>query len=210
MFQRSEKKPGRPIPADPWRSLFIFFAIYVWNVLWMKGIIWQFTADFLQKVGKWIFQRPGSPDKKTGLKSIQRGFFALCPGFLLGVVDGLCGWQQRRQEGRQRGRRNPEAGISARGITWGWHFPCFTALSLVAKNCQKLLQVGPSETFDTSSVFITCNYWFPSPSSRWWEYLGSRNGKGHGDLWREEQQKEFSRNEDLLLCFAKAEPPCVN
>lgn len=38
---------------------------------------------------------------------------------------------------------NSEAGISAWGITWGWHFPCFTALSLVAKNCSKLDQARP-------------------------------------------------------------------
>lgn len=155
--------------------------------------------------------------KGLALQTRKRDWNQFKEVFLLCALDSswelwmVCvGDNKGEKKGGSEEGGNSEAGISARGITWGWHFPCFTALSLVAKNCQKLLQVGPNEAFDTSSVFITCNYRFPSCSSRWWEYLGSRNGKGHGDLWREEQQKEFSRNEDLLLCFAKAEPPCVN
>jgi len=46
--------------------------------------------DFLQKVGKYIFQRSGSTDKKMALNSIERAF-ALWPGFLLRVTDHLPG-----------------------------------------------------------------------------------------------------------------------
>lgn len=32
-------------------------------------------------------------------------FFALRSGFLLGIMDGFCGWKQREKEGRQQKRR---------------------------------------------------------------------------------------------------------
>lgn len=204
--------PGRPIPADPCRALFIVFAIYVWNVPWMKGIIWQFTADFLQKVGKWRFQRSGSPGKKMGLKQIQRGFFllvffALCPGFLLGVVDGFSGWKQREKEGRQQ----KTEGIQRQGFLseelWGEDTFLVSEFPVLAKNCSKLDQAMPlTPTLCLSPVTpdfpllypINWNIW-EAGMAKIQQSVEGRTAGGILQKWRL----------DFMFCWGKA-PLCVN
>lgn len=185
-FRGQEKMPGRLIAADPWRSLFIFFAIYVWNVLWMKGIIWQFTADFLQKVGKWMFQRSGSPGKKMGLESIQRVFFFcffFC--FALRIPPGNYGWvlwvktkgkrrEAAKKEGTQRQGFLPEE-------FWGEDTFPVSQLSLWWP------KIAASDACDSSSVFITSGI-FPLESllaifgKQEWQMRGRKNRSNSAEM----------------------------
>lgn len=102
-------------------------------------------------------------------------FFVLCLGFLLGVVDGFCGWKQRKK-GREAAKK--DLGIGRQG---------FLPEELCGEDNSPGSQLSPwwpkilQEKPLIPAPCLAPEFLISLCASHGWGCLGSRNGKDHNN-----------------------------